>query len=359
MTPSEVFAGSFSVHEIPGDITTQAATDLAISDRSVRGVRIASLSVRMSPLNASTKPVRDFPTANPSPGRRHQTPKCESADMGPSPFGYQIDSPSDLPQGFYYRAQDSTWRKAFFLPGERQSGSRETPESARICILTQDCLTIYSYPASCEPPFVAPLDQLVELTSHKTALCGTVGFSTLASTESFRYSAVDQKFVNTLLSAIRSASLPLHPLEAPAAIDPRQVDPPLELRCRYVLELELDPEESILALCALDHGQRRGFFWLRRAGPLLVDSCLVFTNQRIMTIASEKILANRHRGIRMRYAPISAVRNAQIERKKYGFCLSMSLRNDHTWAVGLDETQAASLSRILYPLAAYVDLRCR
>jgi hypothetical protein len=277
---------------------------------------------------ASVRPQATRETSQPRPGR-------------------WIDSPFDLPEGFFYPDQAPQWRKAIFLPGER-NGSSPANDVARICILTPDRLVICAHAASREEPFVAPLEQLVAIISHKVSLRGTVEFYTLHGAHRFYYASVHQKIMNGLLSAIRSAWLSLQEEQAFPA---RTIlsKPALEERCRNALKLELNPGETVFGFCSQISRKRRFYRQGGSESSPLADSCLVFTNRRIVTVASGR------NGVRIAYAPNSSATKAEIRQSVDGFELCLTLRNQHVWKMGLGEDGA---SAILGAFAACIGLRC-
>jgi hypothetical protein len=107
--------------------------------------------------------------------------------------GYEINSPSDNPEGFCVPFHAGSWHKAIFLPGERHNGWRTAQQVARIYILTQRSLFVYAHPACGELPFVAHLDALISVTSQEASLFGSVELSTLCCNRSFRYDPVHKR----------------------------------------------------------------------------------------------------------------------------------------------------------------------
>jgi hypothetical protein len=257
--------------------------------------------------------------------------------------GYEINSPSDIPEGFCVPFHAGSWHKAIFLPGERHNGWRTAQQVPRIYILTQRGLFVYAHPACRELPFVAHLDELISVTSQEASLFGSVELSTLCCNRSFRYDPAHKRYMKSLLSALRNEWLPFRVAES-AAVDLKQLDPPLEMRCRYAMELELDAEESILCLCSQPqtYGKTRARVLTRR--QLSSASCLVLTNRRIMTIASQFVHANRQSEITISYAALANAASAEIERHNDGFTLSLKLSNDRAWKICLADMQAASAS---------------
>jgi hypothetical protein len=152
--------------------------------------------------------------------------------------------------------------------------------------------------------------------------------------------------MKSLLSALRNEWLPFRVAES-AAVDLKQLDPLLEMKCRYAMELELDAEESILCLCSQPqtYGKTRARLLTRR--QLSSASCLVLTNRRIMTIASQFVHANRQSEITISYAALANAASAEIERHNDGFTLSLKLSNDRAWKICLADMQAASASEML------------
>jgi hypothetical protein len=260
--------------------------------------------------------------------------------------GYELNSSSDIPEGFSIPFQAGTWRKAILVPGDRHNGWRTTQHSPRIYILKQNELTIYSHPECGEQPFAIPLDELITVTSHKARSLGTVEFSTLSSSGSFHYDPLHQRYIKSLLSALRLQWLPLRAVSA-VAIDLKDLDPPLELRSRYALELELDTGEFVLSICSqpLAYSRTRTCFIPGRRPSF--TSCLVLTNRRIMTIASRNGHANDHSEVTIRYAALSNTAGAEIERHDDGFSLSLTLRDDCVWNLCLAASQAASASKMI------------
>jgi hypothetical protein len=269
-----------------------------------------------------------------------------TCDSRPYRVGYELNSFSDIPEGFCIPSQAGNWRKAIFVPGDRQNGWRTTYHLPRIYILTQKDLTIYPHPDCGEQPFAAPLDELMTLTSHMAPLFGTVELSTLCSDGYFRYDPVHQRCMRSLLSALRIQWLPIRATRS-TTIDLKQLDPPLELRCRYALELELDTEESILSLSFQPKTYRKTHACFIPGKRLPSVSCLVVTNRRIMTIASRNGHDDEHGAVTIRYAALANAANAEVERHDDGFSLKLKLRNDRVWKIGLPTAQAASVSRML------------
>jgi hypothetical protein len=152
--------------------------------------------------------------------------------------------------------------------------------------------------------------------------------------------------MRSLLSALRLEWLPIGTTRG-VAIDPRELNPPLDLRCRYALEFELDADESILSLCSLPQMYKRMHACFIPGRRLSFTSCLVLTNRRIMTIASRIGYANDRGEITIRYAAGCDAVGAEIERHDDGFRLSLKLRNGRVWNLCLANSQAASANKLL------------
>lgn len=308
-------------------------------------------SVRMSSLITCTNPAltgtslsheRDVRTTWSAPGERRDKRNDGICDSRQYRLGYQIDFLLDFPKDFGILEQTVVWRKAIFIPGIRQDGLRKTRDLPRIYVLTLDRLMVYAHPASGEPPFVAPLDELIELSSHKAGHLGTVGFSTVHATGCFRYEAAHQKLMNSLMTALRSAWLPFHAVSN-TAFDTAQLNPPLDARCRYALELELDSRESILGIYPQTQQRRKALAWLQHGERPCAASYIVFTNRRIVTVISSEGRAN---GVMICYAPLSDARDEEIEWRKNSFCLQIRFGKDRVWRICVASTQISAIDNI-------------
>jgi hypothetical protein len=163
-------------------------------------------------------------------------------------FGFQIRDASDFPKDFSLPIPPDGWLSAIFIPGDTEAHWNNPEYPPRIYILTRDALLIYTHPATKTKPFVAPLEQLIEVGTKKALLYGLLEVSAGSDVQSFRYNTLHQEHFSNFLRATRAMWLPRHATGFPVLSfsTPSQG---MTFRCWYALKAELDSGEALLGVC--------------------------------------------------------------------------------------------------------------
>lgn len=269
-------------------------------------------------------------------------------------LGYYIHSPSDVPQGFQITVPPSEWFRAMFIPGNA-GPSRAERYPARIYVLTRDLLIVTSHSDSQEQPFITKLSDLVELYSHKKEGQGELVFTGTAQSSRFCYSPIQRQCIDTFLFAMRS--LWLHS----AKIRPQEIAWPHRLSPwhRFVLENELDPGETLVAMLTPSQSQQTRIWpFISRTG-YLETSFVVLTDRRLMWFKFTEQPGTCPASVTVRCVPRE--RSLKVSANTGSFQseeteLEILFTPAHRWCLKVKTGRAPSLTALIGELSCLSDI---
>jgi len=218
-------------------------------------------------------------------------------------FGFQIRDASDFPKDFSLPIPPDGWLSAIFIPGDTEAHWNNPEYPPRIYILTRDALLIYTHPATKTKPFVAPLEQLIEVGTKKALLYGLLEVSAGSDVQSFRYNTLHQEHFSNFLRATRAMWLPRHATGFPVLSfsTPSQG---MTFRCWYALKAELDSGEALLGVCCRPAIHRKKKGWFNGPPNALPAVAMAVTDRRLIAVSTGVEETDELYGITVRSAPI-------------------------------------------------------
>jgi hypothetical protein len=259
-------------------------------------------------------------------------------------FGFQIRDASDFPKDFPLRIPPDGWLSAIFIPGDTEA-LWNTPEYPPcIYILTRDALMIYTHPATKTKPFVAPLEQLIEVGTKKALLYGLLELSAGGEVQGFRYNTLHQKHLGNFLCAMRAMWLPRHATGFPvhSLCTPSQG---MTFRCWYALKAELDSDEALLGVCCRPaiHPKKKG--WFSGQPKVLPAVAMAVTDRRLIAVSTGIEETDDLYGITVRCAPICKLAAVALDDFGDALMLSLKLKSGPEWKTLFERGQSASTAQ--------------
>ncbi len=267
-------------------------------------------------------------------------------------LGYLIHPASDIPGGFRIPIPRDEWSKAIFVPGNMAYCSRSDSYPSRIYILTHDLLAVFGHAEGDECSFVVKLSDLIELRSHKEPRSGVIAFTTNNPSRSFRYSPVQHQCIDSFLMGLRSRWL------RSGRIEPRKLDWPreaaeLSLSSRFVLENELDPDESIIGMLVQSEASQKWGWTLCNPIPCLETSCLTLTDRRLVWLNCTEFAGARPSSVAVRYTPRKCIIGASAvpgQSHCQPFELTVHLKTEQLWRLSVEQQRTSLMEAILTEL---------
>ena len=259
-------------------------------------------------------------------------------------FGFQIRDASDFPNDFPLPIPPDGWLSAIFIPGDTEA-LWNTPEyPPRIYILTRDALMIYTHPATKTEPFVAPLEQLIEVGTKKALLYGLLELSAGGEVQGFRYNTLHQKHLSNLLRAMRAIWLPKHATGFPvlSLSTPSQG---MTFRCWYALKAELDSDEALLGVCCRPAIHRKKKGWFNGPPNALPAVAMAVTDRRLISVSTGVAETDELYGITVRCAPIFKLSAVALSDFGDELMLSLKLKRGLEWKTLFERGQSASTAQ--------------
>ena len=259
-------------------------------------------------------------------------------------FGFQIRDASDFPKDFSLPIPPDGWLSAIFIPGDTEAHWNNPEYPPRIYILTRDALLIYTHPATKTKPFVAPLEQLIEVGTKKALLYGLLEVSAGSDVQSFRYNTLHQEHFSNFLRATRAMWLPRHATGFPVLSfsTPSQG---MTFRCWYALKAELDSDEELLGVCCRPaiHPEKRGWF----SGPpkVLPAVAQAVTDRRLIAVSTGVEETDELYGITVRSAPICKLTAVALGDFGDALMLSLKLQSGLEWKTLFERGQSPSTAQ--------------
>jgi hypothetical protein len=259
-------------------------------------------------------------------------------------FGFQIRDASDFPNDFPLPIPPDGWLSAIFIPGDTEA-LWNTPEyPPRIYILTRDALMIYTHPARNLKPFVAPLEQLIEVGTKKALLYGLLELSAGSEIQCFRYNTLHQKHLSNFLCAMRAIWLPKHATGFPvlSLSTPSQG---MTFRCWYALKAELDSDEALLGVCCRPAIHRKKKGWFNGPPNALPAVAMAVTDRRLISVSTGVAETDELYGITVRCAPIFKLSAVALSDFGDELMLSLKLKRGLEWKTLFERGQSASTAQ--------------
>jgi hypothetical protein len=259
-------------------------------------------------------------------------------------FGFQIRDASDFPKDFPLPIPPDGWLSAIFIPGDTEA-LWNTPEyPPRIYILTRDALMIYAHPATKTEPFVAPLEQLIEVGTKKALLYGLLELSAGGEVQGFRYNTLHQKHLSNFLSAMRAIWLPRHATGL-AVLSLSTPSQGMTFRCWYALKAELDSDEGLLGVCCRPaiHLEKKG--WFNGPSKALPAVAMAVTDRRLISVSTGVAETDELYGITVRCAPICNLTAVALGDFGDALMLSLKLKSGLEWKTLFERGQGATTAQ--------------
>lgn len=269
-------------------------------------------------------------------------------------LGYYIHSSSNVPQGFQITVPRSEWFRAMFIPGN-VGPSKAERYPARIYVLTRDLLIVTSHCDSQERPFITKLSDLVELYSHKKEGQGELVFTGTAQSPRFCYRPIQRQSIDTFLFAMRS--LWLHS----AQIRPQEIGWPHQLSHwhRFVLENELDPGETLVAMLTQSQSEQRRTWPLKGRSGYQETSFVVLTDRRLMWFKFTEQPGTCPASVTVRCVPRERVIKVSANTGSFqseGTEVEIVFTPAHRWCLNVKMKQAPSLKALISELSRPSDI---
>ena len=272
-------------------------------------------------------------------------------------FGFQIRDGSDFPKDFALSIPPDGWLSAIFIPGDTEALWNTPGYSPRIYILTRDALMIYTHPATKTEPFVAPLEQLIEVGTKKALLYGLLELSAGGEVQGFRYNTLHQKHLSNLLRAMRAVWLPRHETGL-AVLSLSTPSQGMTFRCWCALKAELDSDEALLGVCCRPaiHPKKKGWF----SGPSqdLPAVAMAVTDRRLIAVSTGVEETDDLYGITVRCVPICNLTAVNLGDFGDALMLSLKLKSGLEWKTLFERGQSVSTAQYC-DLLERVDLGSR
>ena len=259
-------------------------------------------------------------------------------------FGFQIRDASDFPKDFALSIPPDGWLSAIFIPGDTEALWNTPGYSPRIYILTRDALMIYTHPATKTEPFVAPLEQLIEVGTKKALLYGLLELSAGGEVQGFRYNTLHQKHLSNFLYAMRAIWLPKHATGFPvlSLSTPSQG---MTFRCWYALKAELDSDEALLGVCCRPAIHRKKKGWFNGPPNALPAVAMAVTDRRLISVSTGVAETDELYGITVRCAPIFKLSAVALSDFGDELMLSLKLKRGLEWKTLFERGQSASTAQ--------------
>jgi hypothetical protein len=272
-------------------------------------------------------------------------------------FGFQIRDASDFPKDFSLPIPPDGWLSAIFIPGDTEAHWNNPEYPPRIYILTRDALLIYTHPATKTKPFVAPLEQLIEVGTKKALLYGLLEVSAGSDVQSFRYNTLHQEHFSNFLRATRAMWLPRHATGFPVLSfsTPSQG---MTFRCWYALKAELDSGEALLGVCCRPAIHRKKKGWFNGPPNALPAVAMAVTDRRLIAVSTGVEETDELYGITVRSAPICKLTAVALGDFGDALMLSLKLQSGLEWKTLFERGQSASTAQYC-DLLERVDLGSR
>ena len=259
-------------------------------------------------------------------------------------FGFQIRDASDFPNDFPLPIPPGGWLSAIFIPGDTEA-LWNTPEyPPRIYILTRDALMIYTHPATNHKPFVAPLEQLIEVGTKKALLYGLLELSAGGDVQGFRYNTLHQKHLSNFLCAMRAMWLPRHATGL-AVLSLSTPSQGMTFRCWYALKAELDSDEALLGVCCRPAIHRKKKGWFNSPPDALPAVAMAVTDRRLISVLTGVAETDEPYGITVRCAPICKLSVVSLGDFGDELMLSLKLKSGLEWKTLFERGQSASTAQ--------------
>ena len=259
-------------------------------------------------------------------------------------FGFQIRDASDFPKDFPLPIPPGGWLSAIFIPGDTEA-LWNTPEyPPRIYILTRDALMIYAHPATKTKPFVAPLEQLIEVGTKKALLYGLLELSAGGDVQGFRYNTLHQKHLSNFLCAMRAMWLPRHATGL-AVLSLSTPSQGMTFRCWYALKAELDSGEALLGVCCRPAIHRKKKGWFNSPPDALPAVAMAVTDRRLISVLTGVAETDEPYGITVRCAPICKLSVVSLGDFGDELMLSLKLKSGLEWKTLFERGQSASTAQ--------------
>jgi hypothetical protein len=272
-------------------------------------------------------------------------------------FGFQIRDASDFPKDFSLPIPPDGWLSAIFIPGDTEAHWNNPEYPPRIYILTRDALLIYTHPATKTKPFVAPLEQLIEVGTKKALLYGLLEVSAGSDVQSFRYNTLHQEHFSNFLRATRAMWLPRHATGFPVLSfsTPSQG---MTFRCWYALKAELDSGEALLGVCCRPAIHRKKKGWFNGPPNALPAVAMAVTDRRLIAVSTGVEETDELYGITVRSAPICKLTAVALGDFGDALMLSLKLQSGLEWKTLFERGQSPSTAQYC-DLLERVDLGSR
>ena len=259
-------------------------------------------------------------------------------------FGFQIRDASDFPKDFSLPIPPDGWLSAIFIPGDTEAHWNNPEYPPRIYILTRDALLIYTHPATKTKPFVAPLEQLIEVGTKKALLYGLLEVSAGSDVQSFRYNTLHQEHFSNFLRATRAMWLPRHATGFPVLSfsTPSQG---MTFRCWYALKAELDSGEALLGVCCRPAIHRKKKGWFNGPPNALPAVAMAVTDRRLIAVSTGVEETDELYGITVRSAPICKLTAVALGDFGDALMLSLKLQSGLEWKTLFERGQSASTAQ--------------
>ena len=259
-------------------------------------------------------------------------------------FGFQIRDASDFPKDFSLPIPPDGWLSAIFIPGDTEAHWNNPEYPPRIYILTRDALLIYTHPATKTKPFVAPLEQLIEVGTKKALLYGLLEVSAGSDVQSFRYNTLHQEHFSNFLRATRAMWLPRHATGFPVLSfsTPSQG---MTFRCWYALKAELDSDEALLGVCCRPAIHRKKKGWFNSPPDALPAVAMAVTDRRLISVLTGVAETDEPYGITVRCAPICKLSVVSLGDFGDELMLSLKLKSGLEWKTLFEPCQSASTAQ--------------
>jgi hypothetical protein len=267
-------------------------------------------------------------------------------------LGYLIHPASNIPRGFRIPIPRDEWSKAIFVPGNIACRSRSDSYPSRIYILTHDLLAVFGPAEGNECSFVVKLCDLIELRSQKEPRSGAIVFVMNNPSRSFRYCPVQHQCIDSFLMGLRSRWLRSDRVEPRNVAWPREAAE-LSLSCRFVLDNELDPDESIIGMLVQSKKSQKRGWALYNPIPCLETSCLTLTDRRLVWLNCTEFAGARTSSVTVRYTPRKCIIGASAvpgQSCSQSFELTVHLKTEQLWRLSVEQQGESLLEALLKEL---------
>lgn len=261
--------------------------------------------------------------------------------------------------GFRISIPRSEWSKAIFVPGNMAWCSRSDRYPSRIYILTQDLLGVFGHVDGSECPFVTKLRDLVELRSYKEVQSGAIDFMTNNFSRSFRYFPAQHQCVDSFLMGLRSLWLRSDGIELRKLVWPKEAAE-LSLSCRFLIENELDPGETIIGMLVQSKTSQKRSWALDESIQCLETSCLTLTDLRLIWLNCTELSGTRSSIVTVRYTPRGCIVDASVDPRQFHSSpleLAVRLKTQQLWRLSVEQQRTSVVEALLKEFQGTQDNR--